>query len=235
MIGPVALIAALAVASPEPIDLISWFSDDDFPMAAMKEGLEGRSYYQVEVGGQGEPLHCRIVKSSGHAVLDKATCDAIMSRARFRIPSAATRGKRDSIFSGLVSWQMPTSTADAHRAIIVDFGAAGTTPNCQVVAVVMRANEGPSCASVLGQADFMKELSQQFRRVIWLVAAASGRTPYRGDPSWGDRVSFLASEQIYVKGSFPSACRTIAAEGWDAGKDACEGFPQRTRTHRGRA
>jgi hypothetical protein len=41
-----------------------------------------------------------------------------------------------------------------------------------------------------------------------------GNKPYRGDPQWGDRVSFSAMDGYYLKGQ--SQCAVVAADGLNA-------------------
>src|SRR5437588_8827816 len=64
-----------------PIDRPSWFTSNDYPIEAMKEAIEGSVVFEVDVGASGKPTACRITNSSGHQILDKATCDVVLSRA----------------------------------------------------------------------------------------------------------------------------------------------------------
>jgi TonB family protein len=54
-----------------------------YPPEAMRHGWEGDVSADLTINGQGRVSACRIVQSSGHAVLDEATCRLFRERARF--------------------------------------------------------------------------------------------------------------------------------------------------------
>ncbi|RMD68336.1 MAG: energy transducer TonB, partial [Gammaproteobacteria bacterium] len=53
-----------------------------YPRLARRRGLEGEVLLEVKVGSAGLPLRVRVVRSSGHPVLDRAALEAV-SRWRF--------------------------------------------------------------------------------------------------------------------------------------------------------
>ena len=56
-------------------------------------------------------------------------------------------------------------------------------------------------------------------------------SPFPSDPSWGQRLSRLVSEQTRLgASSYPIACTTVLAEGFSKGADACAGLPTRRLT-----
>lgn len=80
---------------------------------------------------------------------------------------------------------------------------------------------------MLAQGPLLQGLSRKFFKAVFLVALAPGdQAPYKGEPSWGVRLSYLASEQYRTKSTgAPLACISIAAEGQSQGRDACANFP----------
>jgi periplasmic protein TonB len=58
-----------------------WVTPDDYPAQALSRGEQGRVTVDVAFDAYGVPYHCTVVRSSGHADLDAATCRAIASKA----------------------------------------------------------------------------------------------------------------------------------------------------------
>jgi TonB family protein len=75
---------------------------------AQREGWEGRSSVAVQVDPNGTPTGCEVVRSSGHAVLDEATCRTVVRRVRFD-PARDRQGRAVSgIYRPInVRWQLP--------------------------------------------------------------------------------------------------------------------------------
>jgi TonB family protein len=222
----IAFVAAAAVAAPAPtpIDPVSWFSPDSYPMEAQKKGIEGSVTYDVSVDRNGEPKSCRIVASSGSSILDRATCKAVLSKAHFT-PAIGPDGKAvASHFSSKAIWRTSDKSAASYRAVILDFSADPLHPVCTIQSA---GNElgGPTCAQLEYQVS-TGGLTQKLSKVVYLLSTApDGVVPYRGEPDWGHRVTYLAADQYVSKSSFPIACISVAAEGATAGRDACTGFP----------
>jgi TonB family protein len=60
-----------------------WIRAEDYPRAALRRGAEGRVQTEHEVTEAGRINDCRILASSGHDDLDRATCNLLEDRARF--------------------------------------------------------------------------------------------------------------------------------------------------------
>lgn len=56
---------------------------DDYPPEARRLGLEGRVVFRATIGVDGRAKSCEIVQSSGHDILDDATCVKVIDTARF--------------------------------------------------------------------------------------------------------------------------------------------------------
>jgi TonB family protein len=218
--------ALVAATPPKPINLNTWFSSADYPEEAAWKGTEGTVRFEVDVDASGTPTQCRIIRSSGSSILDEATCKIVKAKGRFQPATGADGQPVSGAFTSSTAWRNPTKGRYAYKATILDFDDAGR-PNCSVK-FNLHAGLSISCEQLLAQTDLVKDLGVRYRRVVFLTATSDGaETPYRGEASWGRRLSFLASEQFYLKGSYPVACSSVAAEGLDAGRDACAGMPGR--------
>lgn len=119
----VAIIAAIAIwtfqqraiedSNPERAqqptkgDLRTLFSTDDYPVTALQNGEEGTVQARLQVDPEGRVAGCSIVRSSGHASLDRATCNILRKRARFT-PARDSNGKAvsDSVVTPAVVWRL---------------------------------------------------------------------------------------------------------------------------------
>jgi protein TonB len=61
----------------------------EYPLAARKQGLEGKVLLRVTVAPDGRTTSVTVVESSGHAILDRAARDGV-SRWRFTPARRAT-------------------------------------------------------------------------------------------------------------------------------------------------
>ena len=85
--------AQAALASfPEPKNPSAIFNPNDYPNRAANRGAIGEVHALTSVDSAGRVTGCRIMRSSGHADLDEATCEAIRKRGRFS-PALDRTGK----------------------------------------------------------------------------------------------------------------------------------------------
>jgi len=63
--------------------LMHYVNNSDYPPEARRRGEQGRVGYELTIGPHGRPIACRILRSSGSASLDEATCRIMRERARF--------------------------------------------------------------------------------------------------------------------------------------------------------
>jgi TonB family protein len=76
----------------EPCMREAWIGDGDYPAAAQALGQSGTVEYRLLIDAQGRVERCDVTGSSGHAALDKGTCDLIRRRARF-VPARGADGQ----------------------------------------------------------------------------------------------------------------------------------------------
>lgn len=85
----------------------TWISYEDYPDRAMTEGRSGIVSVLWHIGADAKIDRCQILRSSGHADLDQATCNAIMRRGRYSAPARGHDGQPvPSIGSRRVVWRV---------------------------------------------------------------------------------------------------------------------------------
>jgi protein TonB len=88
-------------------NLVSLFSDKDYPadaLAAREQGIVG---FALDVGPNGRVSGCTITRSSGSSELDSATCRLIRSRARFTPALDAAGATISDEVRGRINWVLP--------------------------------------------------------------------------------------------------------------------------------
>ena len=85
----------------------SWVTTNDYPGRAIHEEWEGTTSFKVTVGTDGRAQDCMVTRSSGHALLDNATCQNVMKRARFKSAMDGFGERIMGSYSGSVRWQLP--------------------------------------------------------------------------------------------------------------------------------
>ena len=76
--------AGTLVAPPRArANLASYIGEADYPASALARGEQGSVRFRLQVEPDGRVTNCTIVRPSGAAALDNATCRIMMSRARF--------------------------------------------------------------------------------------------------------------------------------------------------------
>lgn len=83
------------------------FSYDDYPEEAVRNGWQGDVVVEATVSAEGLPTACTVVRSSGHQVLDDATCRIVMRRARFK-PAINADGRpvADHVIIPPIRWRI---------------------------------------------------------------------------------------------------------------------------------
>jgi TonB family protein len=103
--------AAAKPQKPEPTralaNLASYVSDSDYPDEAIRKHEQGTVSFLLDVGSDGKPTSCSIVRSSGSSILDTTTCRIMTERPRFQ-PARDAQGKAVSDQApGRITWRLP--------------------------------------------------------------------------------------------------------------------------------
>ena len=85
----------------------NWVTNGDYRTRWIREELTGTARFKLAIDARGRVSDCTIIRSTGHDVLDAATCNLVTRRARFE-PARDASGKpvADS-YSGSVTWNIP--------------------------------------------------------------------------------------------------------------------------------
>jgi protein TonB len=81
--------------------------DNDYPTESLKAGEQGTVEFQVDVGVDGRASNCVVLTSSGFPRLDKATCDVVIRRARFKPATDRDGGPAKRVFKSKMNWVIP--------------------------------------------------------------------------------------------------------------------------------
>jgi protein TonB len=85
----------------------SWVTTDDYRSSWINREMVGTARFRLQIAANGKVETCTITGSSGHAELDKATCDLVTRRARFDPAKDASGAKVSGSYSSSVRWQLP--------------------------------------------------------------------------------------------------------------------------------
>lgn len=84
-----------------------WVTNDDYRPRWVRENLTGAARFTLAIDASGKVTDCTITRSTGHAVLDEATCQLLRKRARF---DAARDGSGKPVagsYSSTITWRIP--------------------------------------------------------------------------------------------------------------------------------
>lgn len=84
-----------------------WVTKDDYRTSWINREMTGLAVFTVKVGANGKVEDCRIVTSTGHDALDKATCKLVQQRARFNPAKDANGDPVTGTFTKSVKWELP--------------------------------------------------------------------------------------------------------------------------------
>ncbi len=136
-----------------------WASDDDYPVAALRDNAEGLVRFELTVGADGVPTQCEVRTSSGNAALDQGTCQLMLQRARF-LPATNAKGVAViGSYTNTVRWQMPDDgkfsvPLPGQVRLEYDVAADGTISNCKLTSsgelgeYLVKDEEANRCANL---------------------------------------------------------------------------------------
>jgi len=150
-----------------------WASDDDYPLAALRDHIEGIVGFVLMVGPDGAPTQCIVRVSSGNAELDDATCRLMMQRAHFTPATDAAGIATTGTFSTSVRWKLPDDGKYSvpfpeEVRLEYDVAADGAVSNCRLtssgkVAGYLAKDEAANRCAQLGP--FSRQTDEQGKPV----------------------------------------------------------------------
>ena len=81
-------------------------SADDYPIDALRSGHQGTVRFTLTIAKDGTVKKCRVTKSSGFSELDRATCNIMRQRARFKPALDSNGNPVEDTYSSVLSWAL---------------------------------------------------------------------------------------------------------------------------------
>ncbi|MEO0057809.1 MAG: hypothetical protein RIT17_1282 [Pseudomonadota bacterium] len=115
-VGPVDFGIPKPTPSASPFDPVGahprnnpgrWVRDSDYRSSWLRQGLEGSASFALGIDATGKVTGCTLTRSTGHAVLDAATCELVTKRARFDAARDDTGKPVGGTFTGSITWNIP--------------------------------------------------------------------------------------------------------------------------------
>jgi len=88
-------------------DRLQWITTEDYPSAALRQGVTGTVVIAALIGTDGRVRSCEVTQSSGSALLDDATCRLYTRRAHFTPARDADGNAIATTRADRFRWQIP--------------------------------------------------------------------------------------------------------------------------------
>lgn len=128
----------------------SWLNPGDYPATALRYGMTGITSFKMTVDATGKPNRCDIVESSGFDVLDRATCNRLMTNAKFSPPRDPADKPAEGTFTSRVKWVMPAgarpTVSENFASMVLSIDPAGKVMTCKIavhIPAIAAAREKP--------------------------------------------------------------------------------------------
>lgn len=108
---PALIVTAPAPPTEQRAAQQTRFVFKSYPAGSLERGEEGTVGFVAAVERSGDLKSCRVTKTSGYALLDRATCDMLIANARFTPDKAVHGDKRMADITGDVVWRLPPDAA----------------------------------------------------------------------------------------------------------------------------
>jgi TonB family protein len=126
-----ASVVAMPLESPG-----DWISPADYPATALRFEMTGSTVFRLAVDATGKPSRCDIVESSGFDVLDTATCQRLMTKARFSPPRDRKGKPVEGTYSNRVRWVLPSGSrlpvSERFASMLLSVDQTGKLTSCRV-------------------------------------------------------------------------------------------------------
>ena len=164
----IAMLSAVASTMPDKVqpsgakpigDPGEWIKTDDYPKAAYRSGVTGRSVFRLDIDPKGSVSDCTITQSSGNDGLDATACALLKDRAHFT-PARDGNGRLiSSTYSSSVAWQIPGlrfHLQGSSQTVSFNVNAAGVVSDCKGEGGMPgRQTIEQFCALITQKADFV--------------------------------------------------------------------------------
>ena len=119
VINDVSLTGSPIAADPRPLPSFApfsaaprndpgrWVTTRDYKRTWVSREMTGTGQFTFSVAANGRVTDCRVVSSTGHSALDRATCRLVSSRARFNAARDNSGNVVAGDFNTSIVWQLP--------------------------------------------------------------------------------------------------------------------------------
>lgn len=84
-----------------------WITQSDYRPSWINREYTGVAKFRLSVDRNGRASNCQILSSTGHAVLDTATCQLTQRRARFTAARDANGDRVAGTYTASIRWELP--------------------------------------------------------------------------------------------------------------------------------
>jgi TonB family protein len=128
---------------PEPLASPGgWVTDNDYPVSAMADGIEGATAFTLTVALDGRVSDCLVTVSSGSESLDETACIILRQRARFKPALDSKAQPVVAPWASRIVWRIPDNppkqASDFPKSLrlAIDVDEKGNVENCSVIASI---------------------------------------------------------------------------------------------------
>ena len=192
-------LLAVAVIATTPTTPLPWFDLGDYPTYAFEREWQGTTNFEVVVAPTGRSTDCKIIKSSGHAVLDRQACWVALKRARFTPAIGADGQPAFGVYRSQVVWSRPDRTGlqrdlGPDLEVIVNQLPAGTVePSAVKLAYFVDAQGKPSACTPLPESS-----RQPLQLVDIACRALFQQLPHQALTARGSNVAAVRTAAVRV-------------------------------------
>ena len=138
-----------------------WVTDDDYPVAATLDGVEGTAGFVLNLDADGRVADCKISSSTGSETLDETTCIVLKQRARFNPARDAKNSPIPDTYNGRITWRIPESHAlplanyPQRLKLAFDVNEDGSIESCKVLEKIGEPTFVPKLGRAVDPCDTM--------------------------------------------------------------------------------
>ncbi|MFC4293279.1 energy transducer TonB [Sphingorhabdus arenilitoris] len=93
-----------------------WVMTNDYPILALREELQGKTFFSLSVEKSGKITQCAITRSSGVQILDETACNNVTRRARLQPALDDLGNPIEGSYNSAVAWAIPNNVGSVTNA-----------------------------------------------------------------------------------------------------------------------
>lgn len=218
--------ASALAGQPQPIATEQWVTAADNLPDASRLDLEGRVSVDLSVSTTGDVTDCQVVKSSGHSLLDKHTCQLLFERAQFKPATDGNGRPVTGTFSHSIEWQVITNATWAANGmvraeVVIDpVSGEGTECSAEITGEISDHMKQMACFLLINQARNVPAALPQAReapyRAVFVLAIypeATGSSVKLHTKDNGQRIAYSKATVTVSPRGLRTDCRMVETDG----------------------